>query len=248
MIKFIEKPNLPSGRVKAVICGEMCSEVNDFLLSRGIERVVISPNRKIDPATSHHADMAAIHLGESRVVVCKSQTELTNNLKAKGFDVIESDRDIAGEYPNDIALNFTVIDRFIIGNSNFADKALKANTKLLISLKVKQGYCKCSSLVVDENAVITDDKSIHNIADENGIDSLLVSKGDILLPGHEYGFIGGASGKISESEVLFFGDVTKHRDYKKIADFIKKHGCEIISLNFPLTDFGGIIPITEKTP
>ncbi len=248
MIKFIEKPNLPTGKVKAVICGEMCGEVNDYLLSRGIERVVISPNRKIDPATSCHADMAAIHPGENRIVVCKSQTELINNLKAKGFNVIESDRAIMGEYPNDIALNFTIIDRFIIGNSDFADKALKANTKSLINLKVKQGYCKCSCLVIDENAIITDDKSIYNVAVENGIDSLLVSKGDILLPGHEYGFIGGASGKISKNEVLFFGDITKHREYKKIADFITKHGCEIISLNFPLTDFGGIISITEETP
>ncbi len=144
MIKFIEKPSLPTGRVKALICGEMCSEVNDFLLSRGIERVVISPNIKIDPATSRHADMAAIHLEGNRVVVCKSQTELINNLKAKGFDVIESDREIAGEYPNDIALNFTVIDKYILGNTDFADKALKNNTKSLISLKVKQGYCKCS--------------------------------------------------------------------------------------------------------
>ena len=83
---------------------------------------------------------------------------------------------------------------------------------------------------------------------ENGFDCLLIAKGDVSLPGHEYGFIGGASAKISESEVLFFGDITKHRDYKKIADFIKKYGYEIISLDFPLTDFGGIIPIIEETP
>jgi hypothetical protein len=66
------------------------------------------------------------------------------------------------------------------------------------------------------------------------------------LPGHQYGFIGGASGKISENEILFFGDITAHQDYKKIAGFIEKHGCKIISLNFPLTDFGGIIPIIEE--
>ena len=101
---------------------------------------------------------------------------------------------------------------------------------------------------MSDNAVITDDESIYKALCLNGVDTLLISKGDIVLNGHNYGFIGGASYKISESKVLFFGDITKHRDYKKIADFIEKHGCEIIFLDFPLTDFGGIIPITEKAP
>ena len=135
-----------------------------------------------------------------------------------------------------------------MGNFAFADDKLLTLTESLSKLDIKQGYCKCSCLVINENALITDDKSIYNIALKNGVDCLLVSKGDVTLPGHNYGFIGGASGKISKTEVLFFGDVTKHRDYKKIADFIEKHGCKIISLDFPLTDFGGIIPITEETP
>ncbi len=248
MTRFIENPNLPEGRVKTVICGELCSELSLFLDSRGIERIEIATNCEIDPATANHADMEVIHLGKNTVVADRNQTELIAKLKEKSFSVFESAKEIKGEYPKDVALNFTVIGNKALGNFNYADCMLTERLYRFECINVRQGYCKCSCLVINENALITDDKSIYNVAVKNGLDCLLVSKGDVSLPGHEYGFIGGASGKISKDEILFFGNITKHKDYKIIADFIKKHGCKVISLDFPLTDFGGIIPIIEETP
>lgn len=248
MMRFIENPNLPKEKVSCVICGELCDELNEFLDSKGIERLVIEPNMLIDNAVRFHADMAALHLCGNRLIAGKNQKSLIKILSERGFDVSETQDEIAGEYPKDIALNFTVVGDRIIGNFRYADKSLTDSIGELRTVNVRQGYCKCSCLVVNNNAIITDDKSIYDKTAENGIDCLLISKGDIFLDGHEYGFIGGASGKISKDTVLFFGDVTKHRDYKKIAGFIDKHSCKIEYLDFPLTDFGGIIPITEKAP
>ena len=248
MMRFIEKPNLPAGKARMVICGELCSELISFLRSREIEPVFISPNSSIDPATANHADMAALHLGTDNIIVDGNQTSLIDKLRSIGFDVTPTANVIVGEYPCDCALNFTVVSNYIIGRFSSADSNLLEKAERYTKLDLKQGYCKCSCLVLNEKALITDDTTIHKKCLENGFDCLLIAKGDVSLPGHEYGFIGGASAKISESEVLFFGDITKHRDYKKIADFIEKYGCEIISLDFPLTDFGGMIPIIEETP
>lgn len=248
MISFIKKPNLPKGKVASVICGNLCNELNDYLNNLGIERFVIEPNNSVDPAVKFHADMAALHLGANVVIVDKKQKRLVEQLNQKQIIVKETNTEIAGEYPKDIALNFTLINNTAIGNFKYADKVLLDSLKILQQINVKQGYCKCSCLVVSENALITDDESVFKKAQENGIDSLLISKGDVTLDGHNYGFIGGASFKLSNKDILFFGDITKHKDYKKIAAFIEKHGCKIKYLDFPLTDFGGIIPITEKAP
>lgn len=248
MISFVANPNLPTSRVESVICGELCDELNDYLDSIGIERLVIKANDDIDPAVKYHADMAAFYLGTGKILLDKRQHLLGENLKKKGYDVKYTEVDIIGEYPDDIALNFTVIGNNIIGRFDCADNRLIDLISGLDKINVRQGYCKCSCLVVSDNALITDDKSIYNKVISNGIDCLLISKGDIKLAGHEYGFIGGASCKISDNEVLFFGDITKHQDYKIIAGFIEKHGCKIEYLRFPLTDFGGIISITEKAP
>lgn len=246
MIRFVKNPNLPENKVRTVICGELCKELNNYLDSVGIERIVVAPNCNIDPAVKYHADMSALHIGSNEIIIDKAQERLYETLSDKGFNVSPSDKIIAGEYPDDIALNFTVIGDKIIGNFRFADKVLLSAFSEHQMINVKQGYCKCSCLIVNENAIITDDESICNAVVKNEIEALLIAKGDILLPGHQYGFIGGSAGKISKEKILFFGDITKHRDYKKIADFIEKYGCKIEYLNFPLTDFGGIIPLIEE--
>lgn len=246
MIRFIEKPNLPEGKVRTVICGDLCEKLNNFLDKRGITRIVINPNNLIDSAVKSHADMAVAHLGHNSILIDKNQNFVGRTLTEKGFKVCYTTEPVKGEYPQDIKLNFTIFGENIMGKIAFADADLIYMSESKNKIDVKQGYCKCSCLVVAENAIITDDESINNSLAQNGVDCLLISKGDVLLPGHEYGFIGGASGKISENEVLFFGDITKHKDYKIISEFLKRHSCEVIFLDFPLTDFGGVIPIIEE--
>lgn len=248
MIRFIEQSNLPQGQVMAIICGELCNELNSYLDKVGIKRLVIVPNNDIDNSVRYHADMAAVYIGTGKILLEKRQCSLGERLSDLGLQVEYSEDCIKGEYPKDVALNYTLLNDKIIGKLNCADNTLIKLADNLKKINVRQGYCKCSCLIVSENAVITDDECIYKALCLNEIDALLISKGDITLNGHDYGFIGGASGKISKTDILFFGDVTKHRDYKKIAGFIEKHGCKIISLDFPLTDFGGIIPITEKAP
>lgn len=246
MIQFVEKPSLPAGRVKTIIGGNYCEELKAYFREINIDIIEVSQNNNIDTATSTHTDMLAIHLGGNSVVVDCSQTDLINKLTDIGVNVLITDSPVKGDYPDDIKLNFTIIGDRVIGNIKHCDIKISEELKNLNFYNCKQGYCKCSCLVINENALITDDESIFNVASSSGIDCLKISKGDISLPGHEYGFIGGASGKISQGEVLFFGDITAHRDYKKIADFIKKHGCVIKTLNFPLTDFGGLVPLVEE--
>ncbi len=245
MSRFVVKPNLPDGKVKTLICGELPDEIVSYLKSRNIDILKIKQIDGIDEAISNHADIAVFHLGNEKIIAEKRQTELIEELKKIGFDVLLTDDIITGEYPNDIKLNFSAVGEYLLGNLQYGDMTLKENFSAFTCLNTKQGYAKCSCLVVTENAIITDDLSIHRVAAENGIDSLLISKGDIHLDGHNYGFIGGASGKLSSSEVIFFGDITKHCDFKRIKNFLEKYDCKIISFeNLPLTDYGGIIPIT----
>lgn len=245
MTRFIDEANLPTDSVKSVVCGVLCRELEDYLDSRGIVRYHVSPNPNIDKAVANHPDMLLIHLGGNKLVVDNGQDSLISQLNNIGARVIPSLKPISGSYPNDIALNFTLVGEYAFGKFDCCDENLLSELKEYKKSPCKQGYCKCSTLIINHNAIITDDSSIYKTALKSGIDALFISKGGVSLPGHDYGFIGGASAKISKDEVLFFGDITKHSDYKKIADFINKHGCKIISLDFPLTDYGGLVLLTQ---
>lgn len=247
MMNFIQNPNLPCNEVSLVISGYMYKEITDLFRKRGIDIIFVQKNTFIDSAISTHADVAVLHTGGRNFLVDSFQTELVYELREISANVQLSEKPIVGTYPNDVALNFAFLGKYVIGNFKYADTILNNCLQEKICINVKQGYAKCSCLVVNDTALITDDESIYNEAFKFGLDCLLVRKGDILLDGHEYGFIGGASGKISGREIVFFGDVKKHRDYEIIKAFIEKHGCKIISFEgIPLTDFGGIIPIAEK--
>lgn len=247
MIKYISNPNLPTKKVSSLVCGSLNKTVFDFFDKRNVKAFKIDEVDGVDNAISFHTDIAVLHMGDNNVILDKRQMRLARELQDYGFNIHFTKDEIKGEYPFDVKLNFAITNDYVIGNEKFADDLVEdiIGNKTLIS--VKQGYAKCSVLIVDEKAIVTDDISIHNKVQNFGIDSLLIEKGDVTLLGHEYGFIGGASGKISKQEVVFFGDITKHRNFNEISDFLNKYGCKLIYFkSFPLTDFGGIIPLTEK--
>ena len=76
---------------------------------------------------------------------------------------------------------------------------------------------------------------------------LKIRTGYIELPGQNYGFIGGAGGKLAENLIAFTGDITTHPDYDKICGFCKNSGVDIYSLgkNVPI-DIGSLLPVIEE--
>ena len=74
-----------------------------------------------------------------------------------------------------------------------------------------------------------------------GIEVCEIENGGILLPPHEYGFIGGAAG-VYRNTVYFLGDVKKHKSAQKILDTCERAGFEAVSLSGEeLADLGRII-------
>ncbi len=246
MSSFIKNSNLPEGKVTSLICGTDDKLILDFFEMNDIEALKNEANPLVDPSVSTHCDMAAVYLGEGKVLIDSNQHKLNESLGVIGCNITKADTAVTGEYPDDIKLNFAIAGEHIIGNFPFADSKLIELTKNFKKIQVKQGYSKCSTLIVSKKALITDDNSIYRKASENGFDCLLISKGDVYLEGHEYGFIGGASGKIANDTVVFFGDIKKHRDFEKINSFLIKHNCKYICTDdLQLRDIGGIIPVKE---
>lgn len=246
MTKFIEKPNLPQSFVNLVISGDMPLFLENFLGSRNIRILTCKNNEFIDCAVKSHADMAIVHIGGNKVVAYKEQRELISVLRNEGFDVIDSAEKIEGKYPVDVKLNVALFANKAIGSFRYTDVALIQQIENFQKFNVNQGYAKCSVLPVNDSAIITDDESIYK-ALKNTVDTLLISKGDITLVGHDYGFIGGASCKISNDEILFFGDLGIHRDADRILSFLKKHNHKAIFFeNQPLFDIGGIVTLCEN--
>lgn len=160
------------------------------------------------------------------------------------FTLKDCAKKVGKSYPENILLNCLYFGDKLYGKLSAVDPTVLTYCKEqnIELVNVNQGYTRCSTLVISDYAVITADKSIEKVMKSNGAEVLLISSGNIVLEGFDYGFIGGA-GFYDNNIIYFFGNVKKHPDYDKIKVFCEKRHSkiEIICEDKPLTDIGGAV-------
>lgn len=191
-----------------------------------------------------HPDMQAVNIN-GKLFIHESNKALAAILEAHGIPFSVTEAPVGAEYPKDVALNLFKTQNVLFACVKHVSKEVLsyANELCLETANVKQGYAKCSSMILGKG-IVTADTSIYNSALLHGIPVLLISPGHIDIEKYDIGFIGGASFELSYGKTAVFGDISTHPDHKKILEFAKKQGCEIINLGAgKLFDYGGIVRI-----
>lgn len=151
--------------------------------------------------------------------------------------------EIGSAYPENIGFNALCLDKYFIHNLKYTNARLKSQAERLelIPVNVRQGYTKCSCVAVDGSSVITSDDGIYKVLSAlDDVNVLKIRHGYVHLDGFEYGFLGGASGRVGDT-LYFAGDITKHPDFELIRTFIEQRNVRIKWFEFPLCDIGSII-------
>ena len=200
-------------------------QVAEWIEQSGRKAVATPNNPDIYAAVCSHADLVLCPLPDGRVV----KAPLTGP-----------------NYPDCAALCAVVTEKYFIHNIKITDPSLLQEAEMIGCeiINVRQGFTRCNLLPVG-NGFITQDMGIYKALKKRNIDVLLVSQGDISLPGHNHGFIGGCGGAVG-NDVVFNGDITLHPNHKEIAEFIKKQGFGIKYFSdLPLVDIGSILQAEE---
>lgn len=248
MEKFCQ-PNLPANNVTTVIMSGEYMYLAEELNKLNINTITTSPSVNLPFFERYHTDMQCSYYAQGKIVIDEEAQHLVKKITKHGVSVELSSSIIKPEYPLNIALNHLIVNDIFIGKVNNTDKYIlkfceENNYKII---NVNQGYTKCSTAIVNRNALITADQSIYNACLKQHIDVLKIDAGDICLYGYNYGFIGGCCCKLSKDIMAFTGKVSKHKNYNEIKSFLLNYGVNLLELsNKPLIDIGGIIPIQEK--
>lgn len=219
--------------MKVVIVDHRVSVEETINLKRlNYEVLFCPPSTALYDAVSGHPDMLLHPLEDKKIVVHRDMIPAFSGTLCKlGLEVHYSDNRLQSSYPYDILLNGLSLGNFYVHNTPYTDPVLRKLINHKKLLHVKQGYTKCSTTVVNENAVITNDTGIAKTLCNEQVDVLLLPYGDIELPGLNYGFIGGSSGLLEERCLAFFGSLDEYTYGREVYAFLKKHRVEPVFLS-----------------
>jgi hypothetical protein len=245
---YIENPGLPETEVGLAAVSGTYPQLLNALHQYGVQTIPVLPEEGKSVWLAGHSDLRVFHAGGRNIYIAAGTGSLKQKLMQYDFTITQLPYAVSSPYPNDVRLNALILGNKAIVNQLTIGKEILdyiiAEKYQIIS--VKQGYARCSAAVVDENSIITSDSGIARAAAQAGIDVLKITEGFIRLEGFQYGFIGGACGKISKNKIAFCGRFQEHPDYASIKRFLEAREIEpIVLADIPLTDIGGIISLME---
>ncbi|MEQ8197898.1 MAG: DUF6873 family GME fold protein [Clostridiaceae bacterium] len=217
-------------------------------LSQYVDNIIKVPRYKtLYAAIDGHPDIQLTLTGccDPHLVVNKDIDSLfLDILHELKISFIFSQGSLGSSYPDNISLNALVLKDYLIHNLKHTDNSILDFCGGKTKINIRQGYSKCSTVILREKALITSDKGIYKRLKDYGFDILLLNPGNILLPGLEYGFIGGTSGLLNQNQLGILGDLVFYPQGAEVLKFLKKYDLEPIYLRKgPLIDRGSILTL-----
>ena len=204
--------------------------------------ILIPKDDRFDSRIASHPDLIISIVDGSIVIDEQAHQSIFQQLEKLGIPYITGNAHLTVAYPGDIAYNAVITKNLLIHKTEHTCPLILShcnNTNKML-LPVRQGYTKCSTVVVSEDALITSDPSIYQ-AGKEVMKVLFVQPGSVSLPGYDSGFLGGASGLLGDT-VVFHGDISQHPDFQQIADFVEEAQIKLLYFEeFPLTDIGSVL-------
>ena len=218
------------------------------LLLRGFKVIKMPPSKKLGVAVESHPDMLMLKHGNEIITsadYCDEAAYVFSDIRELCPDVRIrfTDECFDVEYPRDAIFNALVADdKIYCRRASVSPAVLEvAERQGLQIINVKQGYPACTALYLARGVCITADKGMARALQSSGMTVFLIEDGDISLPPHEYGFIGGAAG-VHNGVVYFLGNLDSHRSADIIKEACNAAKVAPVSLSDePLSDLGRII-------
>ncbi|HOO73293.1 MAG TPA: hypothetical protein PK926_16155 [Spirochaetota bacterium] len=229
-------------KARVIINHETPLAIVRALTKSGYRPVIIPPCGDVSSPIAGHPDIQVFVYGNRIYCHRNIPPEFVKQIEDCNEVIITGTR-LGNDYPRDIAFNIACTGAYAIHNFPFCDCTVRSalDADGVHCIDVRQGYSRCSTVIVDHERIITADNSIYQKAASAGLHVLLIRPGHSELPGYAHGFLGGASGTRHDT-VYFTGSIEDHPDGPSVISFIEASGKKAVSLyTGPLLDLGSLL-------
>ena len=234
----------------AITDSRIPTEAERKLTLFGYRVITLPPFSRLSEAVASHPDMLITKIGSEYISYadyCEEASYVFTDLSllsvGTGDRFVFTADEVKAEYPHDVGLNsLRMGDKLFLRVASASETLIeKAKASGLEIIDVKQGYPACTVLKLTDTAAITADRGMAKILGKHGIRVTLIEQGNVSLPPHEYGFIGGA-GEVHDGRLYLFGDPMTHRNSDEIIAAAEAEGLKVVPLcSGGLIDLGGIL-------
>ena len=190
---------------------------------------------------SGHPDIFFCQAGNSLIASPDIPEKYKRILEEKKIHCVYGKSPMGIEYPFCAHFNAVATEKFLIHNLSFTDDEVLKSALGKKKINVKQGFTRCSLLMLDEQNFITSDEGIFKTLENEGLHGLCVSPKEVVLPGYKHGLFAGACG-VCGKELFICGSLNYFNQGNEIKSFAESLNYSIVELyNGPLFDGGGIL-------
>lgn len=222
-----------------VVSFKASDKLIQFLEENNISYVKTTKNPNLDLRVADHPDLSIFPIDKDNIVVA---SEVYDYYKEKLSDKnIIKGESVSSKYPLDAIYNIVRFKDYYIHN-NYTENTIEKYffDNKIKHLMVKQGYTKCSTIVLRES-ILTADYGMYKVLKDK-VRVVLLPDDLIKLDGFDKGFIGGTCGLVGD-KLIFTGDIRKRKSYDLIKRECARENIEILYPEIDLVDLGSLINI-----
>jgi hypothetical protein len=226
----------------AVVSPILFAGAKDSLSRHRFDVIEITPAANIDSRFADHPDIQMFSAFDTVFVHYNFSPE-TERLIALRNNVIRCSKKLKVVYPEDCSYNIAFTGKYALYKQGIIPDEIESffNTNRIIKIHVPQGYARCSTIILADDAIATEDIGIAVEAEKSGLTVIRLTPGLIPLKGFPRGFAGGICGLFNKT-LYVTGQLPEEESYQRLRAYCSGIGVAINELCAEhARDFGSIL-------
>ncbi len=189
---------------------------------------------------SGHPDIYLYQDMNHLVVAPNAPVNLFGFLDGHNTTYVKGEREVGHELYNSVQYNCLSTSAFLFHKSGYTEPTILDINKKKEFIHLSQAYTRCSLVHLCENYYITSDRGIEKVLLKKGLSCFYFNPEQIIIRGHNNGFIGGAVG-IWGKKIFFNGNIELHSDGQRLREYLIDHDFDVVNLSDEYLYDGGCI-------